>query len=207
MRALAYARATRPSTLEAVTVNVSPEETEALRRETAIGDAIGTSLSMDVRFIGWRTMVLPVLLLVLCGPTMSPYTRGVNLLRRSLEVAKGLTQARVVAVPLDPRIAATDPELQDEVVSAYAPGPVAWLGTHTTRLPGTHTVTASLIGYAIIRQTVDVALGAPREMVIELAEGNADFPYLCTDYPLVFGHRRDLEPRPQRARRDQRRRG
>ncbi|WEV78211.1 adenylyl-sulfate kinase [Janibacter cremeus] len=82
----------------------------------------------------------PVLLLVLCGPTMSPYTRGVNLLRRSLEVAKGLTGARVIAVPLDPRIAATDPELQDEVVSAYAPGPVAWLGTHTTRLPGTHTV-------------------------------------------------------------------
>ena len=82
----------------------------------------------------------PVLLLVLCGPTMSPYTRGVNLLRRSLEVAKGLTDARVVAVPLDPKIAASDPALQDEVVSAYAPGPVAWLGTHTTRLPGTHTV-------------------------------------------------------------------
>jgi hypothetical protein len=31
--------------------------------ELFIGDAIGTSLSMDVRFIGWRTMVLPVLLL------------------------------------------------------------------------------------------------------------------------------------------------
>lgn len=82
----------------------------------------------------------PVLLLVLCGPTMSPYSRGVNLLRRSLEVAKGLEDARVVAVPLDPRIAAGDPGLQDEVVSAYAPGSVAWLGTHTTRLPGTQTV-------------------------------------------------------------------
>lgn len=78
-----------------------------------------------------------VLLLVLCGPTMAPYTRGVNLLRRSLELAKGLTDARVVAVPLDPRIAAHDPALQDEVISAYAPGAVAWLGTHTTRLPGT----------------------------------------------------------------------
>lgn len=82
----------------------------------------------------------PVLLLVLCGPTMSPYTRGVNLLRRSLEVAKSLTDARVVAVPLDPRIAASDPELQDEVVSAYAPGAVAWLGMHTTRLSGTQTM-------------------------------------------------------------------
>ncbi|WP_338750961.1 adenylyl-sulfate kinase [Janibacter alittae] len=82
----------------------------------------------------------PVLLLVLSGPTMSPYTRGVTLLRRSLEVAKGLREARVVAVPLDPRIAAANPALQDEVVSAYAPGAVAWLGTHTTRLPDTQTM-------------------------------------------------------------------
>ncbi|WP_068259773.1 adenylyl-sulfate kinase [Janibacter limosus] len=82
----------------------------------------------------------PVLLLVLCGPTMSPYTRGVKLLRRSIEVAKGLPDARVVAAPLDPRIAAADPELQDEVVSAYAPGAVAWLDEHTTSLPGTQTM-------------------------------------------------------------------
>jgi hypothetical protein len=33
LRALAYARATRPSVLEAISVNVEPEETEALRRE------------------------------------------------------------------------------------------------------------------------------------------------------------------------------
>lgn len=33
MRAIAYARATRPSTLEALTVEVDPEETEALRRQ------------------------------------------------------------------------------------------------------------------------------------------------------------------------------
>lgn len=82
----------------------------------------------------------PVLLLVLCGPTMSPYTRGVNLLRRSLEVARSLDDARVVAVPLDPRVAAQDPRLQDEVVSAYAPGEVAWLGAHTTGLADTRTM-------------------------------------------------------------------
>ncbi|NYF97396.1 adenylyl-sulfate kinase [Janibacter cremeus] len=82
----------------------------------------------------------PILLLVLSGPTMSPYTRGVTLLRRSLEVAKSLTDAGVVAVPLDPKIAATDPALQDEVVSAYAPGKLAWLGAHTTGLPGSQTM-------------------------------------------------------------------
>ena len=41
--------------------------------------------------------------------------------------------------------------------------------------PGTHTITASLIGYAIVRQTVDIAAGAPREMVIELSEGAGSF--------------------------------
>lgn len=79
----------------------------------------------------------PVLLLVLCGPTMSPYTRGVKMLRRSIDVAKGLGEAKIVAVPLDPRIAANDPELQDEVVAAYSPGQVAWLGAHNTKLAGT----------------------------------------------------------------------
>jgi hypothetical protein len=33
LRAIAYARATRPSTLEAITVNVEPEETQALQEE------------------------------------------------------------------------------------------------------------------------------------------------------------------------------
>ena len=41
--------------------------------------------------------------------------------------------------------------------------------------PGTHTITASLIGYAIGRQTVDLAAGAPREMLIELSEGAGSF--------------------------------
>ncbi len=81
-----------------------------------------------------------VLLLVLCGPTMSPYTRGVDLLRRSIEVARSLTAARVVAVPLDPKVAAQNPELQDEVVTTYASGTVAWLGAHTTRLTDTQTM-------------------------------------------------------------------
>lgn len=85
----------------------------------------------------------PVLLLVLAGPTMSPYSRGVDLLRRSIEVARGLEHAKVVAVPLDPRVARTDQGLQDAVVSAYAPGSVAWLGTHTTNLTDTETMNDS----------------------------------------------------------------
>nr|WP_240645825.1 APC family permease [Georgenia sp. SYP-B2076] len=49
MRAVAYARATRPSTLEAVTVNVDPNETEALRR-------------------AWEAAEIPVPLTVLDSP-------------------------------------------------------------------------------------------------------------------------------------------
>lgn len=100
-------------------------------------------LRKDVTEIGGASDGRPVLLLVLCGPTMSPYARGVKMVRRSIDVAKGLGNAKVVAIPLDPRIARANPELQDEVVSAYAPGQVAWLGAHTTRLPGTQTMQAS----------------------------------------------------------------
>lgn len=46
--------------------------------------------------------------------------------------------------------------------------------------PGTHTITASMIGYAVVRQAVDVAAGAPREMVIELSEGAGSFEEAVT---------------------------
>ncbi|MDQ1494685.1 MAG: hypothetical protein QOG69_1168 [Actinomycetota bacterium] len=65
MRALAYARATRPSVLEAVTVNVEQEETEALERE-------------------WERRGLPVPLKVLDSPyrevtrTIVDYIRSIR---------------------------------------------------------------------------------------------------------------------------------
>ena len=46
--------------------------------------------------------------------------------------------------------------------------------------PGTHTITASLIGYAIVRQAVDVIADAPREMLIELSEGTGTFEEVVT---------------------------
>jgi hypothetical protein len=65
MRALAYARATRPSTLEAVTVNVDSEETAALEAE-------------------WERRALPVPLKVLDSPyrevtrTIVDYVRSIR---------------------------------------------------------------------------------------------------------------------------------
>ncbi len=54
-------------------------------------------------------------------------------------------------------------------------------GAFTLSLPpGTHTITASLIGYAIVRETVDVAAGVPREIVIELPEGAGRFEEAIT---------------------------
>jgi hypothetical protein len=46
--------------------------------------------------------------------------------------------------------------------------------------PGMHTVTASLIGYAIVRHAVVIAPGAPREVIIELAEGAGGFEEVIT---------------------------
>lgn len=120
---------------------LSPAQVRSTMSEDTLTVVVDRRLTRkDITEIRSASAARPVLLLVWCGPTMSPYTRGVNLLRRSVEVARGLDVARVVAVPLDPRIAASNPELQDEAVAAYAPGQVAWLGTHTTRLTGTQTM-------------------------------------------------------------------
>ncbi len=67
MRALAYARASRPSTLEAVTVSVDPEETEQIRKD-------------------WEDLAIPVTLRVLASPyreIIRPLLRYVKTLRRS----------------------------------------------------------------------------------------------------------------------------
>ena len=71
-----------------------------------------------------------LLLLVLAGPTRSPYSRGVGRLRASMRLAGQLTDAEVVALPLDPREAQEDPTLLDTVVASYSRGRVTLLGQH-----------------------------------------------------------------------------
>lgn len=58
MRALAYARATRPSVLEAVTVNVDPEATEALREQW---EALDVPVPLRVLDSPFREITRPVL--------------------------------------------------------------------------------------------------------------------------------------------------
>jgi hypothetical protein len=67
MRALAYARASRPSTLEAITVNVDPEVTDEVRQK-------------------WDDLAIPVTLRVLASPyreVIRPVLRYVKALRRT----------------------------------------------------------------------------------------------------------------------------
>ncbi len=67
MRALAYARASRPSTLEAITVNVDPEVTDEVRKK-------------------WDDLAIPVTLRVLASPyreMIRPVMRYVKALRRT----------------------------------------------------------------------------------------------------------------------------
>lgn len=120
---------------------LSPAQARATAPDETLTVVVDRRLSRkDITEIRRGSAGRPVLLLVLSGPSMSPYSRGVNLLRRSIEVARGLDHAKVVAVPLDPKVARADQAVQDEVISAYAPGPVAWLGAHPTNLPGTETM-------------------------------------------------------------------
>ena len=58
MRALAYARATRPSVLEAVTVNVDPDATDALRDQW---EALGVPVPLRVLDSPFREITRPVL--------------------------------------------------------------------------------------------------------------------------------------------------
>lgn len=120
---------------------LSPAQVRATTTDETLTVVVDRRLTRkDVTEVRRGSTGRPVLLLVLSGPTMSPYSRGIDLIRRSLEVARGLDSAKVVAVPLDPRIAHADSDLQDAVISAYAPGPVAWLGPHPTSLTGTETM-------------------------------------------------------------------
>ena len=46
--------------------------------------------------------------------------------------------------------------------------------------PGKHTISASLIGYAVVRHVVDVGVGATQELVIELSEGAGSYEEVVT---------------------------
>ncbi|MGY4720804.1 amino acid permease [Naumannella cuiyingiana] len=69
MRALAFAKASRPSTLEAITVAIDPDETEALVREW---EATGVGMPLKVVASPFREMVNPVLNFVNGIRTESP---------------------------------------------------------------------------------------------------------------------------------------
>ena len=58
MRALAYARATRPSTLQAITVAVDPEDIERIRKDW---DAMGVPLPLTVLNSPFREITRPIL--------------------------------------------------------------------------------------------------------------------------------------------------
>ena len=70
MRALAYARATRPDYLEAVTVNVDPEETADLARE-------------------WEDRQIPVALKVIDSPYREITKPVLDYVRRSRKDRRG----------------------------------------------------------------------------------------------------------------------
>jgi amino acid transporter len=69
LRALAYARATRPSTLTAVTVQTSPQETKALLEEW---DARGVNIPLTVLDSPYRDITTPVLAYVSRARRKSP---------------------------------------------------------------------------------------------------------------------------------------
>lgn len=119
---------------------LSPAQVRASTSEATLTVVVDRRLTRkDISEVRRGSGGRDVLLLVLAGPTMSPYTRGVTLIRQSLEVARGIPGSKVVAVPLDPRPGRTDQSLVDEVVTAYAPGPVAWLGPHPTSITSSET--------------------------------------------------------------------
>ena len=69
-------------------------------------------------------------------------------------------------------------------------------GAFTLSLPpGRHTISASLIGYAIVRHDVDVGVGATQELVIELSEGAGRYEEVVT----VAGSARDDTRTARRA--------
>lgn len=102
----------------------------------------------------------PLVLWTLCGWSAAALAQTATITGRIVDARTGQPLARVL-VHVEHQAAFTETDDTG--------------GFSLSLPPGTHTVTASLIGYAIIRQTLHVALGVPREMVIELAEGAGSF--------------------------------
>ncbi|GGK71159.1 hypothetical protein GCM10011509_19520 [Ornithinimicrobium pekingense] len=108
---------------------LSPAEARSRAGQDALGVVVDRLPdAQDLEEVRRRADGLRVVLLVLAGPTHSPYGHGERLVRRSLELADGLLGAQVVAVPLSPAEAAADPDLLEQVETAY-------LGGRAHRLP------------------------------------------------------------------------
>ena len=116
---------------------LSPAQVRTVVSPTSLTVVIDRALTRrDVADIHREADGRPVLLLALTGPSTSPYSPGVPVLRSCIAAQARLGSSRLVAVPLSPAQATADPTLHDEVVSSYAPGEVAWLDTRTTNLAG-----------------------------------------------------------------------
>ena len=107
----------------------------------------------------------PLVLWIVYGWSAAAFAQTATISGRILDARTGLPLARVL--------------VHVERQSASAETDDAG-GFRLSLPPGTHTMTASLIGYAMVRQTIDVAAGAPREMVLELSEGAGRFEEAIT---------------------------
>lgn len=115
----------------------TPEQVRASAGEDTVPVLVDRVLTAhDAAAVAELGAPRPVLLLVLAGPTRSPHSAGVPRLRRAVELAGRLPEARVVAVPLDPADAAADPVLLRQVVSSYTGHPVRHLDPGPGRHPG-----------------------------------------------------------------------
>lgn len=107
---------------------LSPAQVRGTTNEQTATVVIDRDLTTeDAADIHERAEDRHLLLLVLAGPTRSPYSRGVRRLRASVGLAEQLTNAEVVAVPLDPREACEDEALLENVVAAYSRGRITRL--------------------------------------------------------------------------------
>lgn len=115
---------------------VSPEAVRARAPEgslTVVVDRVLTARDIDV--LRRRANGKPVILLALTGPSASPYSRGVSVLRSCVAALPRLPQGHVVALPLGAQQATEDSELLAEVVAAYSTAEVARLDDTPGDLP------------------------------------------------------------------------
>ncbi len=107
----------------------------------------------------------PLVMGIICGWSAAALAQNATITGRIVDARTGQPLARVLV------------HVEHQAAFVETDG----TGRFSLSLPaGTHTVTASLIGYAIVRQTVDITAGAPPELVIELSEGAGTFEEVIT---------------------------